>query len=300
MTEQTAISAYLSQDNVNQSIRNVLGSRSGQFVTSVAAVVNSNTQLQQADRKSILMACLTAASLDLPINQNLGFAYIIPYNDRKNNQVLAQFQAGYKAYIQLSQRSGQMVTINTTDVREGEIEDFDRLSGEYVFKWLPESEREKAKIVGYAAYFKLKNGFSKTLYMTSDELQKHGVKYSQTAKRGFGLWVDEFDSMAKKTVLKLLLQRYAPLSADMAKAIEADQAVIRDEGQYEYVDNQPIDARTEGEARERDRLIRNMKQARTVDDLERIEKYLTDDDLKKMYRQRKAALEATTRQVKGE
>ena len=205
MDKNTALSTYLEMDSVKKSIKNVLGSKAQQFVTSMIAVVNSNTKLQEADKKSIINACMTAAALDLPINPNLGFAYIIPYND-KNSGLVAQFQIGYKGIIQLALRSKEYKTINVTDVRQGEYSGINRLSGEYSFNWIEDQkEREKLPIIGYVAYFSLHSGFSKALYMTAEELKKHAMKYSKTMKKGYGNWVDDFDSMAKKTPLKLLV-----------------------------------------------------------------------------------------------
>ena len=181
--------------------------------------------------ESVLTAALTAASLDLPINQNLGFAYLIPYKNKGGE--VCQFQMGYKGFIQLAQRSGYYKTINATDVREGEMTGFDRLSGELSFEWLDDAERSKAKVVGYVAYFQLLNGFEKSLFMTTEELEKHAMKYSKNyAKYKTGLWADNFDSMAKKTVLKLLISKFGPLNTQLEDAIQKDQTA-----DDEYVDN---------------------------------------------------------------
>jgi len=132
---------------------------------------------------------------------------------------------------------GQFETLNVRDVREGEIIDEDFLSGEYKFKRLNE-DREKAKIVGYVAYFRLTNGFHKQLYMTCEELDAHGSKYSQTKRKGFGLWVDNKESMYEKTCIKRLLSKYAPLSVEMNQAILSDQGVLGENDQIRYVDNE--------------------------------------------------------------
>lgn len=218
--------------------KEVLGRKSAGFIASLLSVVSTNDLLSQADPKSILNAAMIAATLDLPINQNLGFAYIIPYNDRKSGLVLAQFQMGYKGFIQLSMRSGQFKTINVSDVKEGEIVTRNRLTGEIQFSW-KDAGRDSLKTVGYVAYMSLINGFEKTLYMTVEELQKHGMQYSQSMKKGYGLWKDDFDAMASKTVIKFLLSKYAPLTTEMQTATLADQAVVTGEDQFEYVDNKP-------------------------------------------------------------
>ncbi len=233
----TSIVQFMSEEAVAENIKNTLGKRTPQFIASVAALVNSNVQLQECDRKSLLSACLVAASLDLPINQNLGFAYIIPYKDEARGKV-AQFQMGWKGFVQLAQRSGQVKTINATDVREGEIVEHNQLTGEMTFEW--KIERNELPIIGYVAYIELLNGFTKTLYMGNEELKKHAGKYSQSFKynSAMNLWRDDFDVMAKKTVIKLLLSKYAPMTSDIQTALLADQAYITEDGEYEYVDNQ--------------------------------------------------------------
>lgn len=293
MEKTTALSTYLQMDSVKQSIQSVMGSKSQQFVTSMTAAVNSNPTLQGCDKKSIIMSCLTASALDLPINSNLGFAYIIPYKNR-DGEMVAQFQMGYKGYVQLSQRSGQMKTINVSDVREGEFSGVDRLTGEYKFSWIDE-DREKLPVIGYVAHFELLNGFRKSIYMTKEELKKHGVKYSKSFKNGYGLWKDEFDTMAKKTILKLLLAKYAPLTTEMAKAIEADQAVIKGDGKYEYPDNEPVDADEIAKEKERVRIIKHIEDSKTVKELSECFNYLPDDETKEMYA---AKLQLLTKETK--
>lgn len=229
-----SITQYIKQDAVSKRLNDLLGKRAPQFVTSVVSAANQNKMLAECVPETVLTAALTAASMDLPINQNLGFAYLIPYNNRKTNVTECQFQMGYKGFIQLAQRSGYYKTINATEVREGEIKKFDRLSGEIEFEWIAsEEERKKAKIVGYVAYFKLLNGFEKMLYMGVEDLNAHANKYSKNfAKYKSGLWADDFDSMAKKTVLKQLISKYGPLSTQLEEAIRKDQTI-----DGEYADN---------------------------------------------------------------
>lgn len=275
ITKQPTITEFLSSPAVQDNIKAVLGDKKEQFITSVASLVNSNEKLQTVDRKSLFSACLIAASLDLPINQNLGFAYIIPYKD------MAQFQMGYKGFIQLAMRSGQFRTINVTEVKDGEIISNNRLTGEIQFNWLQE-DRETAETVGFVAYMELVNGFSKSLYMTTKELNQHGLKYSQTMKKGYGLWKEEFDVMAKKTVLKLLLSKYAPMTTEMEKAQLADQAVIQG-NDYKYLDNQPVDAREIGREKEQTRVMTAILEAETLEDLEKMKDYLDGEQLLKAY-----------------
>lgn len=240
--QASSIQQLLNTDKVKNRLSEILGRKASTFATSVIQIAHSNDLLKNADPQSILNAALMATTLDLPLNNTLGFSYIVPFRNNKTGQTEAQLQLGYRAYIQLAQRSGQFKRINVTDVREGELIANDRLSGEIKFEWLPDSERGKKEVVGYVAYFELLNGYSHTLYMTVGELEHHAKKYSQTYKNGYGMWKNEFDGMCKKTMLKLLLSKYAPLSVEMQMAIRSDQGVIRDyDGQetidVDYVDN---------------------------------------------------------------
>lgn len=237
--------SYIKQDAVVQRVNELLQDRAPQFLTTLTTAVNESQKLAECEPKSVLTAALTAAGLDLSVNPNLGFAYLIPYSKKAkitNEQgktewvttTVCQFQMGYKGFIQLAQRSGFYKTINATDVRDGEIQSFNRLSGEIEFNWIDnQEERSKTPVVGYVAYFKLLNGFEKMYYMTAEELEGHARKYSKSyAKYSDGLWKDDFDSMAKKTVLKLLISKYGPQSTQMQDAIKGDQMV-----DGEYADN---------------------------------------------------------------
>lgn len=287
-TKELTIGQYMSQEAVSGSIRQVLAEKTPQFIASITSLVNTNPALAEADKKSILSACLTAASLDLPINQSLGFAYVIAYKDKTGRSV-AQFQLGYKGFIQLAQRSGQFQTLNVTDVREGEIKSKNHLTGEITFDFFEEGRDDK-KIIGYVAYMRLKNGFEKTLYMTNEELKKHGVKFSKTFARGYGLWKDEFDTMAKKTVLKLLLARYAPMTTDMQKAQLSDQAVIEDD-QYHYPDNERPTVDDVNQEKEDKRVLAHIEAAKTLEELAQVGDCLSPNT-EKAYQDKMLAMEA--------
>lgn len=232
-TNKLAVAQYVRADSVTKRINDLLGKRAPQFVTSLVTAVNENIKLAECDPQSILNSALTAASMDLPINQNLGFAYLIPYKT-KDKGMVCQFQMGYKGFIQLAQRSGYYKTINVTEVKDGEIKVQDRLTGEITFDWITDdAKRSELKTVGYVAYFRLLNGFEKSMFMSTDEALAHGKKYSKSfAKWNSGLWVDDFDAMARKTVLKLLLSKYGPLNTQLQEAIQKDQTV-----NDAYVDN---------------------------------------------------------------
>jgi recombination protein RecT len=222
-------------------LASVLGEKKQAFVNNMTALVSNDKALQACDPMSLMFAALKVTSLDLPLDNNLGFAHVIPYKNNKENKTEAQVQLGYKGIAQLAIRSGQFEIINVTDVREGELKGRNRMTGELEFDWIvDDAARLKAKVIGYVGYFKLLSGYSKTTYWSIAELEQHGVKYSQSFKRGYGVWKDNFDAMAKKTVLKLMLNKGdAPMSVEMQQAIKYDQSVILDEnGSHRYVDNQ--------------------------------------------------------------
>ena len=285
-----SIVEFMSQPATRENIQKTLGERSGQFVASVASLYNTVDKLQECDKKSVMLACLVATSLDLPVNPNLGFAYIIPYKD-KNKGMVAQLQLGYKAFIQLAQRSGKVKTINVTDVREGEVKEFNRMTGGISFEWIQDSEaRKKTKIIGYLAYIELLNGFSKNLYMTVSELTEHGLQFSQTFKKGYGLWKEDFDSMASKTVIKLLLAKYAPLSVEMQTAQLADQSIVKGDNDFEYVDNKVLTAGDVAKDKENTKIMKHIAESKTIEDLEKCKDYLTTDEQNDMYIAKEAEL----------
>lgn len=220
------ISKLVNDDGFRQRAEKVLGEGTPQFMSSVLTLANADYKLQQLDPVKLYNTCLMAAALKLPFNQNLGQAYIIAYKGEP------QLQIGWKGFVQLAQRSGQFRTIGARAVHEDEISGIDPMTGEIIFDFKLE---KTGKVVGYMAYFELINGFKKNLYMTIKELEKHAGRYSQTFKAGKGVWIDNFDAMAQKTVIKLLLNKFAPLSIDMQKAIEIDQA----DADGDYADNKP-------------------------------------------------------------
>ena len=229
---------FLANPRTQDYLTTVLAEKKASFVNNITALVSNNAMLQNCKPDTLMFASLKATALDLPLDQSLGFAYVLPYKDNKTGVTSAQFQMGYKGFVQLALRTGQFKTLNATDVREGELVDEDFVTGELTFK--KAEDREKLPVVGYVAYFKLLNGFEKYYYMTMAEMKAHALRYSQTYKKGYGLWADKdmFSSMALKTVLKLLISKYAPLSVEMRDAIKADQAVMNKPEEYEYVDNQ--------------------------------------------------------------
>ncbi len=235
----------LTDQRTQDYLQQVLSEKKSSFVNNITALVANDKKLQACEPLTILYAGIKATALDLPLDPNLGFAYVIPYKKKgapAQAPAQAQFQLGYKGFVQLAIRSGQFQVINVTDVREGELQDFDLLTGETRFVAKP--SREALPIIGYVAYFRLMNGFAKSLYMTRDEVEAHALRYSESYKsttqwvKDSSKWTTDFDAMAKKTVLKLLLSKYAPLSVEMQNAVKSDQAVIDERGEANYVDHE--------------------------------------------------------------
>ena len=234
------IKQLLDMDVYKKRINEIMGKKAAPFMASIVNVSNLPS-LKDSDPNSIISSAIVAATLDLPIDQNLGFAYIVPYNTKEGKK--AQFQMGYRGYIQLAMRTGQYKTINAIEIYKGEIKRVNRLTGEIEFND-DEDLIDRDTVVGYMAYFKLLNGFEKTLYMTKEEMERHAKKYSQSygSSKDWvsknSLWSTDFDGMAIKTVIKRLLSKYGILSVEMQNAITNDQAVMNNEGNPEYVDNE--------------------------------------------------------------
>lgn len=222
---------------IKTKIEQLVGKNSATFATSVMQIANSNTMLRTADPTSIFNAACMAATLNLPLQNGLGFAYIVPFKNNKERKVEAQFQIGYKGFIQLAQRSGQFKRLVALPVYKKQLIKKDFING-FEFDWEQEPEKDENPI-GYYAYFKLVNDFSAELYMSHDDIVKHAQRYSQTFKKGFGVWHDNFEAMALKTVIKLLLSKQAPLSVEMQQAVLADQSVVKDveNQEFNYTDN---------------------------------------------------------------
>ena len=244
MSNLKEFNLVIRNQNTQAYLQDVLGEKKETFVSNLTALVSNDTKLQECKPVTLMYAALTATSLDLPLDKNLGFAYVIPYKNNRERTTEAQFQLGAKGIKQLAIRSGQFIGMNVTDVREGEIAGRNRMTGEMTFNWIEDDEeREKAKVVGYLAWFKLVNGFEKTKYMTVEEIKAHATRYSQTYSskndyvRKNSKWATDFNKMAEKTVMKLLLSKDAPLSVEMQTAFRADQSVQREEGKYIYSDN---------------------------------------------------------------
>lgn len=220
----------LSAESVQEQFKSVLAENAGAFVASIIDLYNTDRTLQSCDPKKVVMEALKAASLKLPINKQLGFAWIIPYKDSKTGQYNPTFQLGYKGYIQLCMRTGAYRYINADVVYEGELAKYDKLTGEIE---IDTNKRMGDKKIGYFAFIETLNGFRKTFYMSIEEITKHAQKYSKSYGRKDSTWTSDFDSMALKTCLRLLLGKYGVMSVEMQRAyvddVGADVVSVADE-----------------------------------------------------------------------
>lgn len=245
------LKSALNAPSVRQKFEEMLGKRSSQFMTSITSVVSNNVLLQKADVNSIIMGSAVAASMDLPLNANLGYAALVPFNSKDG--CFAQLQVMVKGWTELFLRSGQCQSIICETVYEGQLVKKNKFTGEYVFD---EDAKTSDKIIGFMAYFRLTNGFEKYEYMTIEEIKAHAQKFSQTFRRGSGIWKDHFEEMAKKTVLKRLITKWAPKSIEMQRMAMFDQAVVNgniediDNANVVYADNQKEERHERGEVTE--------------------------------------------------
>ncbi len=232
-----SLKMMLSNDDIKRRFKEMLGNKAAGFMSSIINVTNNNTMLQECDPQQIIACAAVAASMDLPIDPNLGFSYIVPYRE-KGGKPKPQFQMGYKGYIQLALRSGQYKNMNAAEIYEGELLGYNRITGDVEFD--PEGKTSDT-VVGYVSFFRLINGFERYLFMTVDQMRAHAKRYSKSFERPTGPWRTNELEMSLKTVLKLNLSKYGILSIDMQRAVQADQALIHDNGDgefdYEYIDN---------------------------------------------------------------
>ena len=238
----------LAAESVQEQFKSVLKENAGAFVASIIDLYNTDRTLQMCEPKNVVMEALKAASLKLPINKQLGFAWIVPYRDRKTGQYIPTFQLGYKGYIQLCMRTGAYKYINADVVYEGELVKQDKLTGEIE---IDPTQRKSDKKIGYFAFIETLNGFRKTLYMSMDEITKHAKQFSKSYGNENSVWATDFDSMALKTCLRLLLSKYGIMSVEMQKAYiedNADTVNLADEaieGTEEFHDEDIIEGTSE-------------------------------------------------------
>ena len=208
------LKGVLNNETMKRNFENILKDNAGAFMASIIELYQSDTYLQKCDPNKVVLEALKAATLKLPINKSLGFAYIIPYGTTPTMQL------GYKGIVQLAQRTGQYKYINAGEIYEGERVDYNRITGMLEIN----GEATSEKVVGYFAYFQLLNGFEKAVYWSKEKVEAHAKRFSQAYKAGKkdSPWFTSFDAMAIKTVLKSIITRYGPMSVEFANAMAQD------------------------------------------------------------------------------
>lgn len=256
-TQKTSLTAYLTNDAVKNQINKVVGGKNGtRFVSSIVSAVQTTPALQECTNNSILNAALLGEALGLSPSPQLGQFYMVPFKNNKKNCKEAQFQLGYKGYIQLAIRSGYYKKLNVLPIKEGELIRYDPLNEELEVDLIEDDIlREEAETIGYYAMFEYENGFRKTLYWSKKKMQAHADKYSSAYSlkiagdiaqgkipekdmwKYSSFWYKDFDAMAMKTMLRQLISKWGIMSIDMQNAFDKDMAVIHEDGTAEYVDN---------------------------------------------------------------
>lgn len=242
--QRLGLTAYLAKDEVKSRINQVIGGKDGQrFISAIISATNTNAMLQECTNQSILSGALLGEALKLSPSPQLGHYYLVPFNDKDKGKV-AQFQLGYKGYIQLAIRSGQYKKLNVMAIKEGELEYFDPLNEDIkinlrVDDW---DARENLPTIGYYAFFELVNGFRKAIYWSKAQMESHALKYSAGYKKdkekgwSYTFWSKDFDGMAYKTMLRQLISKWGIMSIEMQTAFEGDMAVINEDGTKNYVE----------------------------------------------------------------
>lgn len=239
------MNSMLDGEKLRGRFNELLGNRSAQFVSSLVSMVNADKNLQQAFYEApmtVIQAGLKAASFDLPIDQNLGYAYIVPFKNWKKDLgksvMEANFILGWKGMHQLALRTGAYKTINVVDIREGELKSYNRLTEEVEVEFIEDDDvREGKSIIGYLGYYRLVNGAEKTIYMTVKQIENHEKKFRKGDYMGKG-WRDDWDAMARKTVYRKLIGKWGVMSIQYQSA--QDGASLADQMRDEYIDEAPV------------------------------------------------------------
>ena len=259
------INGLLDRDGMRRRFDELLGKRAPQFISSIVSLVNADKKMQQAFMESpmtVIQAALKAATFDLPVDQSLGYAYIVPFKNYKKDigayKMEATFILGWKGMHQLALRTGAYKTVNVVDVREGELKSYNRLTEEVDISFVQEEEeREKRPVIGYVGYYRLVNGAEKTIYMSVKAIEAHEKKFRKGDNQGKG-WRDDWDAMARKTVYRQLIGKWGVMSIDyqtrdegkqladvMAEDIRSEEAVygevVTDPATGEVIDTAPAE-----------------------------------------------------------
>lgn len=245
VAKKTTFSTFITSDAIKTKVNQMVAGRDGaKFITSLISLVSNNPMLAECEHSTILSSALLGESLKLSPSPQLGQYYMVPFNDNKNGRKVAQFQIGYKGYIQLAMRSGQYRDLDVIEVREGEYKGKDAFTGKAKVEFIEDdNERLKLPIIGYFAYFELLNGFRKSLYWTKEKMEQHALTYSQAyktdVKKGWNMsfWSKDFDAMAFKTMLRQLISKWGIMSVEFQTAYTNDMGVIENDGNANFVDS---------------------------------------------------------------
>lgn len=243
-TQRQSFSTFMALPAVREKIYDIVAGKEGdRFITSIVTAVGTNPQLAECNHSSILSAALLGEALKLSPSPQLGQYYLVPFND-KNRGKVAQFQLGYKGYKQLAQRSGQILRMEAFEVKEGELEYYNYFESEIRLNYIDDEEkRSQLPTIGYYGFYQLLNGYKEIVYWSKAKMENHAKKYSQgyasDLRKGtsYTFWAKNFDEMAKKTILRQLISKGAPLSIEYQRAFTSDMAVINEDGTPDYVDS---------------------------------------------------------------
>lgn len=258
VNQKPKFSVSIQSDAYKKLINNTLGDpeRSKRFIAAISSAVATNPALQECEAGSILSGALLGEALNLSPSPQLGQYYLVGYKDKNTGLTNAQFQLGYKGYLALAMRSGQYKDLDVIEIKQGEYKGRDKENGKPKFEFI-ENEEERASLptIGYLGYFELLNGFSKKLYISKEEMERHANTYSKAFNledyrklqagqipqkdmwKYSSFWYKNFDTMAFKTVLRQLISKWGIMSIEMQDAYTKDMAVLHENGDYEYVDN---------------------------------------------------------------
>ena len=241
LAQRPSFSVAVNSTKFQKAINNTLRDpeRARRFTASIVSAVSTNPALQECDTGTIVTAALLGESLNLSPSPQLGQYYLVPFNDNKRGCKVAQFQLGYKGYIQLAIRSGQYKKLNVLAIKEGELVYFDPLNEEIEVNLITDEEaREQAETIGYYAMFEYANGFRKAIYWSKAKMERHAERYSQgyKSRKGYTFWEKDFDAMAYKTMLRQLISKWGIMSIEMQEAYSKDLGILAEDGSVDYVD----------------------------------------------------------------
>lgn len=235
-TKPNSVKGLLDSPVIQKKFKELLKDKSAGFTSSLLTLVNNDSYLADSHPMSIIAGAMQAAQLDLPLEKQFGFAYLVPFNAKEGNQWIkkAQFVLGYRGYIQLAQRSGQYKSINVGSIYEGQLVSWNPLTEELDIDF---ESKTSDTVIGYFGYFKLLNGFEKTVYWTKDQVEKHRIENNKNKDKQklSGVWASNYDAMAQKTVLRSLLSKWGILSIQLQKAVLADENEIEDVSENESI-----------------------------------------------------------------